>query len=79
MHVRAEVKWTYLAIVTILDERTSRRVIILTRRRMLMAMKTIPDGRAGRKGLMSGIVASVAKGSERSGAKGVLKTGNGRV
>jgi len=47
---------TYLAMVTIFAERTRRRVIILTSLRMFRPIKTIPDGRAGRKGLISGIV-----------------------
>jgi len=47
---------TYLAMVTMFAERTRRRVIRLTSLRMLRPIKTIPDGRAGRKGLISGIV-----------------------
>ena len=45
-----------MAIVTILAENTRRREIILTSRRMLRAIKTIPDGLAGRNGLISGIL-----------------------
>jgi hypothetical protein len=46
----------YLAMVTMLADRTRRRVIILISLRMLRPIKTIPDGRAGWKGLISGIV-----------------------
>jgi hypothetical protein len=42
--------------VTIFAENTSKREIILINRRMLRAIKIIPDGRAGRNGLISGIL-----------------------
>lgn len=45
-----------MAIVTIFAEKTKRSEIILTSLRMLRAIKTIPDGLAGRNGLISGIL-----------------------
>ena len=45
-----------MAIVTIFAENTSRREIILISLRMLRAIKIIPDGRAGRNGLIFGIL-----------------------
>jgi len=46
---------TYLAIVTILAEKTRRRDIILMTLNTFKAIKTTPEGRDGRNGLMSGI------------------------
>jgi hypothetical protein len=46
---------TYFAIVTILAENTRRSEIILIARKTFKAMKTTPEGRDGRNGLISGI------------------------
>ena len=45
-----------MAIVTIFAENTNKREIILSALNTLRAIKTTPDGREGRKGLISGIV-----------------------
>jgi hypothetical protein len=44
-----------LAIVTIFAENTNKRDIILIARNTFKAIKTTPDGREGRNGLISGI------------------------
>jgi len=47
---------TYLAIVTIFAENTNKREIILNALNIFKAIKTTPDGREGKKGLISGIL-----------------------
>jgi len=50
---------TYLAIVTIFAENTNKRDIILIALKTFRAIKTTPDGREGRNGLISGILMRV--------------------
>ena len=45
-----------MAIVTIFAENTNKREIILNALNTFKAIKTTPDGREGRKGLISGIL-----------------------
>jgi hypothetical protein len=47
-----------LAIVTIFAEKTSKREMILIALNTFKAIKTTPDGREGRNGLISGILRS---------------------
>lgn len=47
---------TYFAMVTIFAEKTNKSDIILIARKTFKAIKTTPDGRAGKKGLISGIL-----------------------
>lgn len=46
---------TYVTIVVIFAARTSKSDTMLNKRRMLRQMKSGPDGRGGRKGLMGSI------------------------
>jgi hypothetical protein len=52
---------TYCAIVTILDEKTSVRTMIDNARRTFREMKTTPDGREGKKGVILGDIAPGVK------------------
>jgi hypothetical protein len=47
---------THLAIVTIFAENTNKRDIILIALNTFKAIKTTPDGREGKNGLISGIL-----------------------
>lgn len=70
---------TYLTIVTILAEKTRVRARIDSARRTFREMKTMPDGREGRNGLILGDIVLVAINARCSAVGNDPKFANYRV